>query len=338
KQALEFIENNLNYDMGLIWKNIIRLENQADFKKRMQLNYILSSKLPLKKEENRLSAALILHIYYEELAEYCAGYVESMPDGTDVYITVPDEKTKSYVEKVFSKIQGHEIEIRIVGNIGRDVAPFLVGCKDIISKYDLICKIHDKKVCQIMPMSIGESWAYKCFENLLKNRIFVNNIITTFENNPYLGLLTPPVPHHGPYYPTCGKGEWGDNFTVTEEVARHLGVKVNMDETKEPIAPLGSMFWFRTKALKGLFAHDWDYSEFPQEPIQTDATILHAIERVYPFCVQQEGYYPAWIMADSYARIEFTNWNFINGELHKEAMKKVGINKHRELLERIREL
>lgn len=338
REALDFIEKNLDYDTGMIWKNILRLQNQADLKKRMQLNYILSSKLPLKKSAPKLTTALVLHIYYEDLAEYCYHYVNSMPQGTDIYITVPTEEKKKYVEKVFQNLKDYKLEIRVVGNIGRDVAPFLVGCKDIVDKYDLICKVHDKKVYQVMPMSIGESWAYKCFENLLKNKIFVENVITTFEENPYLGMLTPPMPHHGPYYPTCGKGEWGENFAVTQKVARELGVKVDMNPNKEPIAPLGSMFWVRTKALKGLFAHDWEYEEFPKEPIETDATVLHAIERVYPFCVQQEGYYPAWLMVDTYARIEFTNWRFINGEMHKAAMKQVGVSRHRELLEKIHEL
>lgn len=338
REAFDFIEEKLDYDVGLIWKNILRLENQADVKKRMHLNYVLSSKLPLKQNPGKLTACLVLHIYYQELAQYCYQYVTSMPEGTDIYITVPSEEKKEYVEKVFEPLKGYKWEIRVVGNRGRDVAPFLVGCKDIIDKYDLICKVHDKKVYQVMPMSIGESWAYKCFENLLKNKTFVENVIATFEENPFLGMLTPPVPNHGPYYPTCGKGEWGDNFAVTKEVSEQLGVKVNMTQTKEPVAPLGSMFWVRTKALKSLFAHDWEYEEFPQEPIETDATVLHAIERVYPFCVQQEGYYPALLMVDTYARIEFTNWKFISGELHKAAMKQVGVHRHRELLEKIREL
>ncbi len=338
REAFDFIEKELGYDVGLIWKNILRLENQADVKKRMHLNYVLSSKLPLKQNPGKLTACLVLHIYYQELAQYCYKYVTSMPEGTDIYITVPSEEKKKYVEKVFEPLKGYKWEIRIVGNIGRDVAPFLVGCKDIIDKYDLICKVHDKKVYQVMPMSIGESWAYKCFENLLKNKTFVENVIATFEQNPFLGMLTPPVPNHGPYYPTCGKGEWGDNFAVTKEVAEKLGVRVNMNRDKEPVAPLGSMFWVRTKALKSLFAHDWQYQEFPEEPIETDATVLHAIERVYPFCVQHEGYYPALLMVDTYARIEFTNWKFISGELHKAAMNQVGVHRHRELLEKIREL
>lgn len=336
RDAFDFIDKELNYDCGLIWKNILRTQNQADIKKRMHLNYVLSSKvLKNKNRSNKLKLALILHIYYENLAFYCRSYAEHMPEGTDVYVTVPSLEKLKTVKKAFADFP-HNIEFRIVGNRGRDVAPFIVGCKDIVNKYDLICKMHDKRVYQVIPMSLGESWSYKCFENLMKNEIFIENIVATFEEEPYLGMLTPPIPNHGPYYPTTGKGEWGENFTVAKQLAETLDIHVNMDPKKEPVAPLGSMFWFRPKALRCLFAHDWQYDEMPEEPIADDATVLHAIERIYPFCVQEEGYYPAWLMVDSYARIELDNWNYMNRELNKAEFKKVGVEPFRELLNHLR--
>lgn len=337
KEALEYIERELSYDVDMIWDNLLRLENQADLKKRMHWNFVVSSRIPKKRKKEQPAIALVLHIYYEELAGFCRRYAENMPEGTDVFITVPNEEKLTAVKKAFEGFP-HPVEYRIVGNLGRDVAPFLVGCKDLIDRYELICKVHDKKVYQVKPMSLGESWAYKCFENLLKNKTFVENVIAVFEENPRLGMLTPPVPNHGPYYPTTGKGEWGDNFAVARELADTLGLTVNLDPRKEPVAPLGSMFWVRTDALKCLFAHDWQYEEFPKEPIADDATVLHAIERIYPFCVQQEGYYPAWLLADSFARVELDNWAYINGELNRAEMSKVGAMRHRELLDNIRNL
>lgn len=335
RDAFQYIEKELSYDCGLIWKNLLRTQNQADIKKRMQLNFVLSSRIVKNKNRKKLRLALIVHIYYEDLAEYCRKYAESMPEGTDVYVTVPDAKKLEIVKQAFQSFP-YNLEFRVVGNRGRDVGPFIVGCKDLIDRYDLICKMHDKRVYQVTPMSLGQSWSYKCFENLLKNKVFVENIINTFEENPYLGLLTPPVPNHGPYYPTTGKGEWGENFAVAKQLAKTLGLHVDLNPEKEPVAPLGSMFWVRPKALKCLFAHDWQYEEMPEEPIADDATVLHAIERIYPFCVQEEGYYPAWVMVDSYARIELDNWNYMNRELNQAEFQKVGVKPYRELLEAIR--
>ena len=299
REAMEYIEKHTDYDTSMIWKNILRLQNMADVKKRMHLNYVLPTGIRLNKEEKKLKTALVIHIYYEELAAMCAEYAANVPENVDIYVTVPDEKKLENAKNAFAGVKNHTIDYRIVGNIGRDVAPFLVGCKDLIDKYDLIAKVHDKKVYQVVPMSIGDSWGHMCFENMLKNATYIDNVIATFEENPFLGLLTPPVPVHGPYYPTTGKGEWGDNFKVAKELAGKLGLKVDMNPEKEPVAPLGSMFWVRTKALKGLFDYGWEYTDFPPEPIETDATVLHAIERIYPFCVQNEGYYAGWLMADS---------------------------------------
>lgn len=68
-----------------------------------------------------------------------------------------------------------------------------------------------------------------------------------------------------------------------------------------PIAPFGSVFWFRVKALAPLFDHGWKHEDFPPEPLPQDGTISHAIERIYPFVAQGAGYYPAQAMSVDYA-------------------------------------
>lgn len=334
RDVFEFIDKELEYDCGLIWDNLLRTQNMADIKKRLHLNYVLSSKYRKKTSKSDLKIALVLHIYYEDLAEYCRNYAESMPEGTDVYVTVPSEEKLEIVKKAFLDFP-YKLEFRITGNRGRDVAPFLVTCKDLIGRYDLICKMHDKRVYQVQPMSLGESWSYKCFENLLKNKVLVENIIEMFERNSRLGMLTPPIPNHGPYYPVTGKGEWGDNYPIVKKLAQDLQLHVDLDPNKEPVAPLGSMFWVRTDALNVLFAHNWQYEEMPKEPIQDDATILHAIERVYPFCVQEMGYYVAWVMTDSYAKVEMDNWKYMNQEQIKAEYSQVGVKPFRQLLEAV---
>ena len=91
---------------------------------------------------------------------------------------------------------------------------------------------------------------------------------------------------------------------------------VSIKEDKEPIAPLGSFFWARAKALEPLFEKEWTYDDFPEEPVADDGTILHAIERIYPFSAQSAGYYPGWILSESGAAMEITNLNHMLRELN----------------------
>lgn len=332
--ALEYIEKNLDYDVNLIWDNILRVQNQADIKRCLHLNYLLPSTVTENPNLDYTSKkiALIIHIYFEDLIEYCYNYACSMPSSSDIYITTDTHEKKTKIQEVFKENRWSKIQVIVIENRGRDVSSLLVGAKDIVPQYDYVCFAHDKKVTQLHMSIKGESFSYKCFENILKNQSFVKNVINTFENNPRLGLLTPPPPNFAEYYPTIGRVDWGCNYTNTVNLAKELGINLNFDYDKEPIAPLGTMFWFRPEALKTLFDKDWKYEDFPPEPNQVDGTLLHAIERIYPFVVQHEGYYPAWLMVDTFARIEMNNLYYMLRELNRAAFSIYYPNTHYNLL------
>lgn len=333
-KMMEYIEKNLDYDTNLIWDNILRVQNQADIKRNLHLNYILSSEVTetTKNKNKNKKIALIMHIYFEDLVEYCFNYAASMPKYSDIYITTNSKEKKYIIEKIFKKGNFNKVEVIIIENRGRDVSALLVATKKFIMEYDYVCFAHDKKVGQLDFAIKGEAFSNKCFENILSNNIFVENIINTFEKNPRLGLLTPPPPNHAEYYPTIGEMDWGCNYMNTLNLAKDLDINLNFNYDKEPIAPLGTMFWFRPQALKTLFDKNWEYNDFPKEPNDTDGTLLHAIERIYPFVVQHEGYYPAWVMVDSFAQIEITNLYFMLRELNRVAFRLYGCNTHSNLV------
>ena len=271
----------------------------------MNLTYIMPSKV---KYQNTFKSkiALVIHLYFPDLLEENKHYIESMPKDADIYITTNTQEKKQAIEEAYKDLQYNHLEVRIIENRGRDVSSLLVGVKDVIMNYDLVCFAHDKKTAQVKPGTNGASFAYKCFENTLSNNNYVENIISTFEENPRLGLLTPPEPNHDTFFPTCGF-EWGPNFDKTKKLAKQLGLTVPMSAFKPPVAPLGTMFWFRPKAMQPLYAKDWEYNDFPPEPNKIDGSLLHAIERIYPFIVQQAGYYPAVAMTEEFAAIEYQN-------------------------------
>ena len=323
-ESFEYIDKHLDYDVNMIWDNILRTNNMADIKKLLHLNYTLPAHQEFRKSEDNKKepkVALMMHLYYDDMAEWCLKYAKSMPETADIYITTTSEEKKKNIINVFKSLKCNKLEVIVIQNRGRDVSSLLVGCRPYVDDYDYICYAHDKKTTQIKPYCVGESFAYKCFENILATPEFVQNIISTFEDNPRLGLLTPPPPNHGRLYNTVGS-EWANNFNNTASLAHKLKLNVDINWRKEPIAPLGTMFWFRPEALKTLFEQEYKYEDFPSEPNGFDGTLLHAIERVYAFVVQHEGYYPAWVMSDDFARIELTNLDFMLREVNLALFEK----------------
>lgn len=313
-----YIKEHTQYDVNLIWDNILRINNMDEIKTIMHLNYILPKSHVLRSDvEIKAKIALMIHIYYGELVDYCFKYIKSMPQNTDIFITTPLKKTKLEIERKLSILEDYNVKVLLIENRGRDVSSLLVGCAPYIYDYDYVCFAHDKKSTQMKPYCNGESFSYQCFENILGSSEFVQNIIQTFEENPKLGLLTPPVPSHGNFYQMIGS-EWAGDYELTIDLMNKLGIKVNIKPERAPIAPLGTMFWFRPQALRTLIDYGWKYEDFPMEPNGTDGTILHAIERGYGFVVQHEGYYPAWLMHDRFASIETTNLYFMMREINKK--------------------
>lgn len=325
KELYDYLKDSGLYDINLIWDNLLRTCHQADFVRNMHLNYTLSSKSYDKSLVDSIlknrKIALVMHLYYKDLIQDSYIHACSIPEQADVYITTDSVEKKEAILEVFRKLPCNQLKVRVIRNRGRDVSSILVGVKDVIMDYDYVCFVHDKKTTQISPGSLGESFGYKCWTNTLYNNIYIYNILSTFENNERLGILSPPEPNHGPFYRVSGD-EWSNNYENAEKLAKKLDLNVPISKDKEPIAPFGTFFWFRPKAMKKLYDKNWEYEDFPPEPNGIDGTILHAIERLYPLCVQASGYYPGIVMVDEFACIEMTNQRYYTREINSILWEK----------------
>ena len=297
------------YDTGQIWSYLIRAVHPCDFVDAIGLYYILPAGIsrvngdPI--VENRLKTALCMHIYYLDMLDDSLEYAKNAPKAMDVFVTTPTEAGKKAIEAAFSVLPNN-IEVRIVENRGRNESALLVCLADVAGKYDFICFFHDKKTNLIEPNSIGRSNLYKLQQNTLPSREFAFNVIDTFLQNERLGILCPVEANHAFFSRTPGN-EWALNYVNVMELYGRLGLTAPVSEEKYPVAPFGSVFWFRCAALRTLFEEKWGYEDFPPEPGGEDNTLLHAIERIYPYVAQSEGYYPAYVMSDSFAVHEISN-------------------------------
>ncbi|MGL5973262.1 MAG: rhamnan synthesis F family protein, partial [Oscillospiraceae bacterium] len=191
-ESFNYIKNNLDYDTDMILENLIRVQNQHDLVKSLKLIHVLPSDISkLKNKRPFENVALVMHIYFEDLINYCYKYAQSMPSYSDIYITTHSEKMKTKITEVFSNSKFSNVKVLIIENRGRDVSSLLVGVKDVIMNYDIVCFCHDKKTKQITPSTVGESFSYRCFENTLKSEDYVENILNLFYENKKLGMLCP---------------------------------------------------------------------------------------------------------------------------------------------------
>jgi rhamnosyltransferase len=315
-ELYDYIKNNTTYDVNMIWDNLLRCENLADIMMRLHLTFILPKNHQTSETNNRKKVALVFHLYYIDLIEETMSYIRNMPDYSDIYITTDDEEKKNIIDIELQKTN-YKFKIIVIENRGRDISSLLIAVRDYIFDYDYICFAHDKKTTQVKPLSAGKSFAYKCLENTLGSKIFIENIVSTFEKEPRLGILMPSPPIHG-IYNIFIENMWADNFENTKRLLNELlergegDEQINIDPDKSPIAPLGTMFWFRPEALKPLYKKQWKYEDFPEEPVKADGTILHAIERAYCFIAQAAGFYSGYLLNNKYAAIELTNWHYIS--------------------------
>lgn len=323
RSLYEYLREHSDYDTDLVWRNVLRTSNLADLVRSLHLNYVLPTDVKQPRPEWFPRLALVAHVYYVELYDGMLEYIRSMPEGASIILTTDSQEKAEALARKSSGLP-YSVEVRVVENRGRDVSGLLVGARDVLDRFDLVCFIHDKRVTQLVPYSKGAGFAEKCFENLLATPNFVANVLGLFATEARLGMLMPSPPNHSDYF-TTHVAAWGPNFENTVTLLHELGVDVALSPDKPPISPLGTMFWFRPKALQPLLEREWVYEDFPEEPNGVDGTFLHAIERAYSYVGQSVGYYSAWLYSDRFAAVELTNLQFQTAEMAKAASTPVAL-------------
>jgi len=150
---------------------------------------------------------------------------------------------------------------------------------------------------------------FNLWENLIKNREYIENILNFLEEKPYLGMLVPPAPYHGEYFHLLGD-EWTSCFEKTERLAKQLSLQCKLTQNCPPLT-LGTAFWCKTEALSPLICYEWREEDFPEEPLASDNTINHAIERIFSYVAQSRGYATGIVMNEEYASIQYNNYSYM---------------------------
>jgi hypothetical protein len=229
--------------------------------------------------------AVQLHLYHlEQMAEF-QSYLQNIPCPFTLFVSTDTQEKKQRIEQAFVGWTKGPTEVRRLTNRGRDIAPKLVGFRDIYAVYPLVLYLHSKKSAHAVEL---RGWREFLLDCLLGSQDGVAGILEAFRRRPDLGIVAPRC--FGAVRPHL---HWGSNFETCRALAQRMGISI---ERNYPLDfPAGSMFWVRSAALRPLLDLNLKVSDFPEEEGQVDGTLAHAIERLFLHTCEAAGF--TWIRA-----------------------------------------
>ena len=235
---------------------------------------------------------LHLHLYYIEAGLDYVSILRKLPKSIDIFVTYPKGTNVAGIKSIFESSLKNNFSWIEAQNRGRDVGPWLIELKDIQKEYDLFGHFHTKKSPQ-MSSSSAEHWKNDLLRQLLSPQSF-RNIFNFFEKNIDAGIALP-YPNIdilqiwlNKNIPVMGSNQDSIDYLVKEIFKDDILTF----ERSDLVFSVGTMFWYKPKALNRLISYPFDYTQFPEEPIGLDGTLAHAIERIVGYVVIREGFKP----------------------------------------------
>jgi hypothetical protein len=227
---------------------------------------------------NTITVALHIHAYY---IEALPALLRRLGDvGRRVWLCITtDTEEKAKAVKSIAESLSFDVNVVVMPNRGRDVGPFIMAMKEHLSHFDVVGHFHLKGTKQL-EQTVVRQWQEFLYDSLLgKHGELANVLLNAFEQDPKLGLCF----QEDPCLPS-----WGKNRELADGLLASFGIDRLTPDIIE--YPTGNMFWVRTAALAPLLQQDWQWSDFPAEPVPYDGSILHALERLTPVICEAAGF------------------------------------------------
>ena len=287
-KGIIFVDSWNNYEYG----NYLELDKNYGYS---SINSFSKSLFNLSYKPNNYdllysnsSIAIQIHVYYEDLLMEIINKLNLIPLQYDLFFSTVTQEKKNFIEECLLNSTANYHEIQIFENKGRDVFPFLEQMKTKYKNYKYICHIHTKRSNH--QSFLGTNWRNYMYSNLFGSKSIISEIIFDFENHKKLGFIFPETY----YYLT--KNVLGFNyvnFTWNQQNKKYMNFILKRMFGKIKIGPklvfpAGNMFWAKTKAIYQIFNITFKY---PKEYNQTNATIMHGIERIWLYLVKLNGYF-----------------------------------------------
>lgn len=285
--------------------------------------------------------AVFIHAYYAQMMPEFWRLVERLPCAHHLYITTASAENRERIAEFLAGkgLAPDRCTLRVVEqNRGRDMSSLFITWRDIVlsGRHELALRLHSKRTPQVSPR-VGESFKDHLFDNLVAGPGHVANLLDRLEAEPDIGLVIPPAIHVG--FGTLGHSWFNNRAQVQAELAK-MGISVPLD-AHTPVAPYGTMYWFRTAALRPMFERAWTWTGYNPEPHHVDGGLAHVQERMIGYVCAGTGFRVLQVMtpraaARGYARLEYKTQRLAASLLSGNVVLQVAELEARQAKQRVR--
>lgn len=279
RQAFDYIDKKTEYDVNLIWDNVIRSFNMTDLQRSLHLQYII---MPMEKKELFENIVILIFVSHKKSVEYVLEYLLRV---SSIYSVKIISEKNEYLEDY--QREGFVCEKIRRGERGKQLASY--------SNFDYVCVLNDVDMTSDQqPSCIGKSYFYSIWENLLKDKKHIAGIQERFSKEPKLGFLTSPQPNFADYFAEYGGG-WNGKFEIVNRITRELSLNCQISEYLPPFR-ITDNFWVRGCILKNL------------EKLKYEDDFY--LSYLWSFLAQDAGYYAGIVESAEYASMNEVNLQY----------------------------
>ena len=226
--------------------------------------------------------AVHCHIFYHDLIDEFRQHLSTVPFDIDVFVSVATAEAREVCQRELKKVANiGKLEVVLVPNRGRDLAPMFAQFGNKLKTYDYIGHIQSKKSLYNGGSTLG--WREYLLDALFGSTSNVKRIFKLFNENENLGIIYPQAFSQIPY----AAFTWLANSSEGSRLCARMAIAMPASYFN---FPAGSMFWARMDAMRPLFDLNLSWNDFPEEHGQTDGTTAHALERMLGIVPTATGY------------------------------------------------
>lgn len=221
--------------------------------------------------------AIVAHVYYPDVWPEFAERLSRLSLDFDLFVTLtyrgPESETLADgIRQAFP-----EAHVRLMGNRGRDILPFLtlVG-EGALDGYRAVCKIHTKKSPH---RADGPEWRRHLIDGILPEQ-GLKSALSAFLADDDAAFWVADGQHYD------DRKWWGTNYETTRRLLRRAEIEIRPERLS---FPAGSIYWLKPLMIGMLKALHLSEIDFEEERGQVDGTVAHALERAMGFLATAAG-------------------------------------------------